>query len=201
MTLPYATLNDVKTHLRISEDDTSMDEAIISWLMPMSHAIEKHTRRWFYPKTETIKYDFQDSWKLRLRRDLHSITTLTNGDGGTLVNGTDFYLYPYVGPPYRWIEIRRDAGNVFRWSGTPQNCISIAGVWGDCREDSQELVRAALCAWIGYIATASEEPGVSSKSIGSFSVSYTGLGELLRKIPGEVQTMLDGLVFRQIGDG
>lgn len=197
----YATLEDVKRHLRIQTSDTSLDETISAWLEPMSRVIDNHTRRWFYELTETRRYDFQDSWKLRLGRDLYSLTTLTNGDGDVLVQDTDFYLYPDLGPPYRWVEIRRDVGNTFRWSGTPQRCISVTGVWGDCRQSSKDVVRVALCSWIGYLVTATEEPGVSSKSIGSFSVSYTGLNESLKTMPGEVQAMLAPLIFRQIGDG
>lgn len=124
----YATLEAAKRYAEIS--GTSSDTLIGELIPAVSREIDRMTRRFFYEMTETRRYDFQDAMKLRLDHDLLSITTLTNGDGDTLTENTHFYSYPLNGPPYRWLEIRTDVGNVFQWSGTAQRAISIAGEWG-----------------------------------------------------------------------
>lgn len=195
----YATLADVRTHLRLATTDTSLDGAINSLLEPVSRVIDRWCRTHFYGVTATRAYDFQDPWRLQLRRQLMSVTSFTNGDGSTLAATTDYLLYPDTGPPYYHIEINRNGGLPMVYVGTHQRAIRIAGVWGDTRATSTLLVKQATCEWIGYLLTAAESAGTSTRAIGTVSTSYTGLLQGLQQPPGEVMAMLSSLRYRTIG--
>jgi hypothetical protein len=193
----YTTVPKVKIQAGIDRDDTSQDAWIQSLIEPVSRAIDEHCHRWFYARTLTIPWDYQDPWKLMLwGRDLLSITTLTNGNG-TAFSAGQYFLYPTFGPPYRWIEIARNRGVLFNWSGTPQQAISIAGTWGYLEDgETPTRIQYAAAAWLSYLLKEGPDAGVRSKTIGDFSVSFGSLDEQLKEPPGEVKNALGKFIMR-----
>jgi hypothetical protein len=125
----YATVPQVRRLAGITDTDS---DALIADMIPrISRQVDRWCRRFFYEKVATISFDLQTSTRLWLNPwDLLSITTLTNGDGTVLTQGTHFLCYPEFGPPYRWIDRKSDGQYLFTSSGTSQQSISIAGKWG-----------------------------------------------------------------------
>lgn len=102
----YTSLADAKIYAGIPVTDESRDE-LITYLIPhVSRHIDKYCHRFFYARTATQIYDYQNQFKLWLRWDLNSLTSVTNGDG-TLFDITTLFKYPSDGPPYQWIELNR----------------------------------------------------------------------------------------------
>ena len=124
----YVSYQDVKTArgLTASDDDTLLR----GYCLSASRAWDMQTHRRFWPLVETRYYDYPGPWTLRLDDDLLAVATLTNGDGETLTENTDFYLYPLSEYPKRRIDIKRDSGSVLQYSSTMQRAISVAGTWG-----------------------------------------------------------------------
>lgn len=196
----YSTLADYRAWKQYTSDDTS-DDALIAALIPdISRAIDDHCHRWFYPRTLTITYDFQDAHKLMLRDDLQSITTLTHGNAESMPT-TDYFLYPLNGPPYRWIEINKTYGRVFRWNNTTQQAITITGIWGFLENGTTPgRIRLALHAWMNYLITAIRNAGIQSTTIGDYTVSYgAALSELSKGPPVEANNILAHFKKSSIG--
>lgn len=192
----YADLTFVKKYLDVT--DTSKDTFILNNLEMVSRWIDAHTRRRFFLVDETRVFDFQETSYMNMASDLYEITTFTNGNGEELILDTDFFAYPDEGPPYRWLEINLGSGKLFTWSGTFQRCIQIEGKWGYCPITAvPPQITAAVAAWFGYLITESEDSGISSKSDGGFSVSYTGLLESMKKVPGSVESLIAGFRNRE----
>lgn len=169
----YATLDEVKTHVGITSTDTTLDDFIAERITSVSRQIDNYCRRQFYATTATRYYDYQSPWKLWLDEDLYSVTTLTNGDGSTLTINVDYYACPYSGPPYRWLEIKRDSGSLFQFSGTTQRAISIAGQWGFC-ETTPQAVKTACILWVAdYLARQGDE-GIAEVTLdgGDMRIKY-----------------------------
>jgi hypothetical protein len=96
-----------------------------------SGAIETFCLRKFVPYVGTRQFDHpEDVRSLRLDEDLLSITTLTHENGGDTLASTLWYLWPPNEPPYSRVELYRDQGEVFSYSGTPQLSVSVLGQWG-----------------------------------------------------------------------
>lgn len=195
----YTTLAEVKTASSIPKEDLSRDE-LIAWLIPnVSRQIDRYCHRFFYAKTATQVYDYQGEYKLWLRWDLQSLTSIQNGDG-TMFDITTLFKYPIDGPPYQWIETNRASGITFRWSSTtPQQCIAVAGSWGYLEDGETPGPIANGCAsWCKYVLQVAKLAGVKSKTIGDYSVSYSNVLDILRQgPPNEAGFYLDGYVKRR----
>jgi len=100
-----------------------------------SSLAEDRLRRIFYPRAATRKFDWPDrnqgtSYRLWLgEHEFTSITSLTSG-GTSLVDGTDFVLRPYEGPPYGSIELLVSSGASFGGGSTWQDDVIIVGTLG-----------------------------------------------------------------------
>ena len=200
MAFAYTTVSDAKIQAGIPSADTSLDDWINALIGPVSEAINAYCNRWFAPRTMTIPWDFQDPWKLKLwSLDLISVTQIMNGNG-TVLPSSAYLLYPIIGPPYRWIEIKRNNGIVFAWSGTPQQAISITGSWGYVDKDdlvsTPAPIKYAAAAWISYLLQMGPAAGIKSKSIGDYSVGYGLLSQELKDPPGEVMHVLKSYIRR-----
>ncbi len=143
----YARPVDVKQYLGIT--NTEDDDWILTFCEWARAEIDHRTKRHFYPRVATRKYDFPGSLDcLWLDEELISLTTLTNGDS-TEITSTYYKLYPYSGPPYWYIELDESQGVIFQYSTTRQQCISVAGVWG---YDEITVASGATCS--AYTANA-----------------------------------------------
>lgn len=124
----YSTLEAIKRAGQITE--TNWDVWLGDMIHQLSRQIDEYCHRHFYELSATKYYDLQDTQRLRLDEELLAITTFTNGNSETLVSGTDFIPYPLDGPPYLWLDVKRDSGSSFTFSGTTQKALSIEGKWG-----------------------------------------------------------------------
>ncbi len=185
----YTTAASVKAYAQIASDEIGYDAAIAGLIEPVSRAIDDYCHRWFYARTMTRVYDYQEAWRLRLDRDCLTVTTLTNGDTQVL-DPAHYFLYPVSGPPYRWIEINRQAGHLFQWSGTPQQCLSVAGTWGYTATAPSAITNAANI-WIAYLLQLGPNSGVQSKTLGDDTTSYEQLTVNLKNPPGAARQILD----------
>jgi len=141
----YARPVDVKTYLGVT--DIVDDDLLLTCCEWARGQIDTKTRRHFWPKVATELYDVTGGRELVFRDDLISITTLTNGDS-TTVSSDDYYLYPASGPPYGWLEIDESSGELFTYTGSPQQALSLAAVWGydEITADSGATVSSAYSA-------------------------------------------------------
>jgi hypothetical protein len=195
----YCTLADAKIAAEIPIDDTSRDSVIARLIPHVSRHIDTYCHRFFYPKTATEVYDYQGEWKLWLRGDLQSLTSITNGDG-TLLDVSTIFKYPMIGPPYQWLEINRSGSATFRWAPTTnQQCISVVGSWGFLEDgETPENIVDGCTAWITYLLKVGKLAGVKSTTIGDYSVSYSSVLDVLRNgPPNEAGNYLDYYVKRR----
>jgi hypothetical protein len=137
----YCSREDVKRAVDIKETarvNWQIDRAIQS----VARVIEKHLHRRFYPE-DTTRYfpwpNFQyaypwvlwfDQWDLAIPT---SVTTGTAGgtQGGVTIPLTVCNFEPVnSGPPFTYLELRRDMNYGFGVGPTPQRDIAITGTWG-----------------------------------------------------------------------
>lgn len=198
----YCEIGDVKIVAQIPDGDTSRDD-LINFLLPkVSRHIDRYCRRFFFPKTASWKHDFQSRERLWLRTDLHSLTSITNGDG-TTVSPTAIFLYPVFGPPYQRIDFNHSSSQAFLWTPTTtQQAITVTGVWGWLNEDGEtpEEIVDACASWISYILKLGPLAGVKSRTIGDYSVSFSAVLDFLRTgPPNEVSFYLEGFKRSRFG--
>jgi len=183
--MAYVTTTTLKAYLGFT---TSGDDSLLSTLITAAQSVVEGpypgTDRKWEARSETQYYDYQSRTRLDLRDDLISVTTLTNGDGETMTEDTDFHLYPLSGPPYRWIEIKSDGTQNFQWSGTPQRALNIVGSWGYTTTAPQRIVQATtrLAAYYYH-----------QKDAGVYDVTATpelGIITVPQGIPADVMKLL-----------
>lgn len=103
-----------------------------------SREIDRRTRRWFIPKTQTRLYRWPQhngqSSKLLLDADLLAVTTLrtkAQDTSPTTIVAADYFLEPENSdPPYDRIEIDLSSSAAFESGDTSQRTISVLGRWG-----------------------------------------------------------------------
>ncbi len=139
----YVTREELKRSLDVKQslyNDQQIDRQIIAG----SDSIDQLCKRVFFPTDATYKFDWPNyqytyPWKLYFRDhgggDLAAQPTL-------VVTGT-YLTVPIVipiascifqpvnsGPPFTWMELRRDLSAFFGGNTTPQNDIGVTGSWG-----------------------------------------------------------------------
>ena len=101
--------------------------------------IDRQTRRFFIPRTETRLYRWpreQSSrgYVLWVDQGLISVTTLqtkAQDSSPTTIAASDFFVEPNnTGPPFNRIEIDLSSSAAFEAGDTPQRSISVTGSWG-----------------------------------------------------------------------
>jgi len=146
----YASFELVKQYHRFTE--TTDDKLLRRFTRQASALFDRGTRRWFYPLQRTRTYDYRQAYRLWLVNDLLEVTTLTNGDDDVLTEDTDFISYPLEGPPYHWLDIKTDSGELFQFDSTLQAQITLDGIWGrhddwdNAWQDSQDALTADVTA-------------------------------------------------------
>jgi len=104
-----------------------------------SRILDRLTRRYFIPRTETRYYPWPPlqasrSHILWLDQDLISVTTLqtqAQDTSPTIISSSDYFLEPInTGPPYNRIEIDLSSSAAWEAGDTPQRSISVLGSWG-----------------------------------------------------------------------
>ncbi len=127
----------VKRAVRAAGPDK--DSQVDRLIEAASLGIERATRRYFIPRTETRLYRWPQrrpglSYVLELDQDLISATsvkTKAQDASPTTIAAGDYFLEPAnMGPPYNRIEIDLSSTAALEAGDTPQRSISVAGSWG-----------------------------------------------------------------------
>lgn len=134
----YATRERVKRLADIkltAHNDWQVDDAIEA----ASDAVDALLHRAFYPTVATHYFDWPNfqyayPWRLWLdNKELADITTTVPvvTTGGVVIPSAACNFEPVnSGPPYNYLELRRDMPYAFGVGQTPQRDIGIAGVYG-----------------------------------------------------------------------
>lgn len=126
----YCTREDVQRALNFADIprlNTRVDQAIMTGARQIHGLLHRH----FYPVTATHSFDQPEGANLWLYQlELAAAPTQILSGGNAMTAGTDVFLRPDDGPPYRWLEAS-SGGRVFWQSvNTPQNAISVTGDYG-----------------------------------------------------------------------
>lgn len=125
----YANLTNLKLYLGL--DSGTIDDALLQQSLDRAEAeIDAHTRRSFVGTAGTVYASRFEADRVQhsafyLRQDLHTLTSLTLGNGQVVPIGS-VWLEPREGPPYRIIRLH--SAYVYTWN-TDQDMI-MAGTWG-----------------------------------------------------------------------
>lgn len=187
----YTTLDTVRKYLSLGSADNADDENVLGLIKVASRAIDKYTRRHFYPTSATRFYSHDESQRVKLDEDLLSLTTFKTQNGAsTLSSGVLFLMTgdEWNTPPYDRIVINESAGCVLTYSGTPQKSNEVTGLWG--YHENYES------AWIDTGTSLATSYGASGGSIGIAGGS-TGTGS--SDVNGEAPRISVGNKLR-IGD-
>ena len=122
---------------------TQFNDAVDRVIEASSRDIDRWTRRFFIPKTQTRLYHYPQNRPGRatviwVDQDLLSITTLqTKAQNATptTISSSDYFLEPANPEPdgnsrYNRVEIDESTTAAFEAGDTPQRSISVAGSWG-----------------------------------------------------------------------
>jgi len=142
----YATLSDWKNHQDATSVDYADDSVVEVLIEAASRLIDNETRRTFYARTATNKYDVPDGNVLYIEDDdLLTITKLMNGDGTTLTTN-DYILKPNNSSP-KW-AVQLKSSSTVSWetdsSGNSEQAISIEGTWGWSATAPADIKEACL---------------------------------------------------------
>lgn len=126
----YCTREDVQRALNFADIprlNVRVDQAIMTGARQIHGLLHRH----FYPVTATHSFDQPEGANLWLYElELSGAPTQVLSGGNAMTAGTDVFLRPESGPPYRWLEAS-SGGRVFWQSvNTPQNAITITGDYG-----------------------------------------------------------------------
>jgi hypothetical protein len=126
----YCTREQVQRALNLA-DVPRLNQRVDRALMAGARQIEGMLHRKFYPTTATRYFDQPAGETLWLNEnELAAAPAQVLSGGAVMTAGSDFYLRPAAGPPYRWLDVGY-AGDVF-WQSqdTTQNAITITGDFG-----------------------------------------------------------------------
>ncbi len=123
----YCTREDVQRALNLADIprlNTRVDQSI----MAGARQVHGLLHRRFYPETKTVLFDQPEAGNLWLfEQELAATPTQILSGGVPMTPGTDVFLRPKSGPPYRWLEASTGGGVFWQSVNTPQNSISVTG--------------------------------------------------------------------------
>ena len=124
-----ATLEDLRRHLQLSEDDSGSDDDLMRALQGASHLIESTTQRRYCPRIETLELtaDRSAPGTLILPDDLLELRSISD-DGGA-IDLAEVSLQPGRGDEPAGI-LQLEPGAAFRFGLSPISMVSVGGVWG-----------------------------------------------------------------------
>lgn len=138
MTHTYAPLAAFNAYLRdagasaLASEADEIIERKLATLEAASRTVDAYCGRVFGPRVLTRRYDPPSGGWLDLRDDLLSLTSVTavdspGGTARTLTADTDFWRWPYEGPP--WSALILHEASTQTW-GAASRGTAVAGTWG-----------------------------------------------------------------------
>jgi hypothetical protein len=169
----YCTRESVKSAVDV-RDSVRANAQIDRIIEDVSRGIENNTcRRVFHPRIMTQTWDWPDPdrptpWRLWLGGKSELISVSAVSSGGVSIATSAIELYPTYGPPYTRLELDRATTATFSNSGTPQNAISVTGLFAGAPLDERS------------VGTIVEDLDTTETLIDVADVSSIGVGSLLR---------------------
>ena len=129
----YCTLAELKLFLKIKPDIEADDVILTSFIQSAQAIIESMTTRRFECTTPTIRYfDADEAWKLKrtiyFDDDLHSIVSVTNGDG-VVVTPAEYLPFPRHSTPIYSIRLKETSNIEWTYTDSPEDAIAVLGYW------------------------------------------------------------------------
>jgi hypothetical protein len=127
----YCTREDVQRALTIA-DNPRLNGLVDRSVQRGARTIEGLLHRRFYPETKTVLFDQpHDGINLYFNElEMSAAPTSVLSAGVPMVGGSDYFLRPKSGPPYRWLEAAYNAQTYWMSQATPQAAISVTGDYG-----------------------------------------------------------------------
>jgi hypothetical protein len=124
----------VRQHRKMAATETADDALLDDLIAEASGQFISAIRRLPMPYIQTRYFDYgpphmKDVWTLLLDEDLLAVSVLTNGDG-TVIVSSEYVLESANEYPKFGIRLKRGLGTTWVYDDTPEQAISIAGVWG-----------------------------------------------------------------------
>ena len=185
----YASLSDVREYLG---GPPTTDNTLLTNLIPRAQGIiNAYTQRVFEASGDTTRYfdaiEDVDHLQRTLylgQNDLCQITTVTNGDS-TVLTTSDYTTLPKNYTPYYALKIKLSSSNVWTYSTTPEDAISISGRWAYSVTAPDDIKHACirLVVWLYRQKDASSLGDVGS-------ISQSGVVVEPAALPSDVQLIL-----------
>lgn len=185
----YASLADVREYLG---GPPTTDNTLLTNLIPRAQGIiNAYTQRVFEASGDTTRYfdaiEDVDHLQRTLylgQNDLCQITTVTNGDS-TVLTTSDYTTLPKNYTPYYALKIKLSSSNVWTYSTTPEDAISISGRWAYSVTAPDDIKHACirLTVWLYRQKDASSLGDVGS-------ISQSGVVVEPAALPSDVQLIL-----------
>jgi hypothetical protein len=112
---------------------SSDNELLNGFLLASQQMIDAETGRTFEAAGDSTRYfdavmDVEGATLYLGNYDLCAITTITNGDGGS-ITGSHHVTEPRNTTPYYAIKLKASSGKSWTYSTDPENAISVTGRW------------------------------------------------------------------------
>lgn len=143
----YATSTEFLAYALPNGGTSSGDDAVIEAIIEASsRVIDNETRRTFYPRGATNKYNVPFGNQLDIDDDdLLSITKFTNGDGNEITSG-DYFMKPANSTPKYAVKLKDSSSVTFEFdaTGNDEQVLSISGSWGYSTTAPLDIKEACL---------------------------------------------------------
>jgi len=153
----YSNLTAVKDYLAHASPDSSDDAILLTFIRNASRAIDKYTRRKFYPRVETRFYNNDNIKTILLDEDLLALQTLKTQSGACTVGSPVMWMQTgevHNFPPFNRIVISDSQGSVLSYSGTPQRSQEVTGTWGYHEDYNNAWLDTGTSLAVNYTASA-----------------------------------------------
>jgi hypothetical protein len=193
--MSYPSLAVIKEHLEIPPATTA-DDALLTQLRDGAIGyIEGPAgagRVFAVANDSTKRFDAERDVDRSTRRvlyiwdDLAQITSITNGDGQS-VPLADIATEPRNEGPYYALTIKRSSSQVWTWSDTPEDAISITGRWGYSVTPPADIA-LAMKGIVAYFYRRRASSGDADRPI----IGEGGTVIAAAQIPRELRAVVEG---------
>lgn len=195
----YVSLGTVKQYLGIELTGAgTIDDALIQACIDRAEAaIDSYTRRNFVGTTGTVYASRWEQDRVRnnafwLQEDLHTLISLTLGDGQSVPVGAtgSVWLEPREGPPYRAIRLK----SAYVWSWNTDTDAVFVGTWGFSTVVPDDIVQATVRTAMKFYRE--KDQGGATEVVGNDAL---GQQTMPRGLPSDVVDILNKYKSRSGG--
>lgn len=145
----YATIAQLQTRLEISGTLTATQTANMNLALTNASAvIDDQTHRHFEAATDTTRLhdavaDVEKGRTLWLNGDLALLTSVTNGDGSTIMPSAIVTAPTYL-TPFFALTLKGSSGKSWMYTADPEGAIAVTGRWAYSVTPPDAIVQACL---------------------------------------------------------